>query len=59
MLSWIALTLAAGSADLWSYGCDHFLYGACLRVPTGMSVTYEAPADFVCTASGAAIGKLP
>ena len=31
MLSWIALTLAAGSADLWSYGCDHFLYGACLR----------------------------
>lgn len=46
MLSWIALTLAAGSADLWSYGCDHFLYGACLRVPTGMSVTYEAPIDF-------------
>ncbi len=45
MLSWIALTLAMGPANLWSYSCDHFLYGACVRVPTGMSVTYEAPVD--------------
>ncbi len=46
MLSWIALTLSMGPANLWSYSCDHFLYGACMRVPTGMSVTYEAPVDF-------------
>ncbi|CRD46023.1 hypothetical protein BN126310140 [Stenotrophomonas thermophila] len=46
MLSWIALTLAMGPANLWSYSCDHFLYGARVRVPTGMSVTYEAPVDF-------------
>lgn len=33
-------------ANLWGYSCDHFLYGACLRVPTGMSVSYDSPADF-------------
>lgn len=40
------LTSWAQESGLWSYSCDHFLYGACLRVPTGMSVTYEAPVDF-------------
>lgn len=33
-------------ATLWAYSCDHFLHGACLRVPTGMSISYESPADF-------------
>lgn len=33
-------------ATLWGYSCDHFFQGACLRVPTGMSVSYASPADF-------------
>ncbi len=36
----------AQSGALWNYSCDHFMYGACLRVPSGMSLTYEVPADF-------------
>ena len=40
------LSSSAQDANLWAYSCDHFLHGACLRIPSGMSVNYEAPADF-------------
>lgn len=33
-------------AAIWGHSCDHLLYGACLRVPAGMSISYESPADF-------------
>lgn len=42
----IPLPSLAQESNLWSYSCDHFLHGSCLRIPHGMSVTYEAPADF-------------
>ncbi|MCW6027776.1 hypothetical protein K4043_07100 [Stenotrophomonas sp. SRS1] len=42
----IPFAASAQDGGVWAYSCDHFLYGACLRVPTGMSISYESPADF-------------
>lgn len=42
----VPIPASAQDGGAWAYSCDHFLYGACLSVPTGMSVSYESPADF-------------
>ncbi len=35
----------ANEQQLWRYPCDVMLPEACFRLPNGMSVTYEVPAD--------------
>lgn len=37
---------AAQDRDLWSYSCDHFLFGACVRLPSGTSAGQVVPSDF-------------
>lgn len=39
-------TVSAQESKLWDYSCDHFLFGACLRIPSGMAATHSVPADF-------------
>lgn len=46
LLALVPLNVNAQRSELWRYGCDYFMYGACLRVPNGMSVSYENPADY-------------
>jgi len=42
----LSFTAPAQDRDLWSYSCDHFLFGACLRLPNGTSAGHVVPADF-------------
>lgn len=48
--AWLLLLLpisaSAQDQGLWGYGCDHFLYGACFRIPNDISVMHTVPADF-------------
>ena len=37
---------SAQDRNLWTYRCDHFLHGACLRLPNGTSAKHSVPADF-------------
>ncbi|WP_312318363.1 hypothetical protein [Stenotrophomonas sp.] len=46
LLSLAPVGAFAQDSDLSRYSCDHFLLGACLRVPNGMSTTYSMPADY-------------
>lgn len=45
-LSVLSFTASAQDRDLWSYSCDHFLFGACMRLPSGTSASHVVPADF-------------
>jgi len=46
LLALVPASAFAQDAELWGYSCDHFLFGACLRIPAGMEATHSVPADF-------------
>lgn len=41
----VGLAQAAGNRS-WQYPCDVFMAAACFRLPSGMSVSYDVPADY-------------
>lgn len=46
LLFLLPISALAQDQNLWAYGCDHFLYGACFRVPNDIAVTHTIKADF-------------
>lgn len=46
VLMLLPVPVLAQDAGLWGYGCDHYLHGACIRLPNGMAVGHQVPADF-------------
>lgn len=36
----------AGDQKVWLYPCDVYMSVSCIRLPNGMSVSYEVPVDF-------------
>lgn len=46
LLFLLPVSASAQDQGLWAYGCDHFLYGACFRIPNDISVTHTVPVDF-------------
>jgi hypothetical protein len=52
---------SADEQNLWQFPCDVYMSPACMRLPGGMSVSYEVPADFgmyTVTSSGEGLVKV-
>lgn len=39
-------SVGATEQKLWLYPCDVYISSSCMRLPTGMSASYEVPADY-------------